>query len=135
MTPALFATLSATTALAILLVTDLSVPFGPVRRWLQRGPHVETVDEVDGPWFVVRDGARDAGHVSPSAAAAHLSAGERMRAWGGELVSCPWCSGAWVAAAVLLVASIHYGANLLWYWPAVWFTSSAAVVVVHRLAD
>lgn len=135
MTPALFVTVSASVAIAILLVVELAFPLGGVRRWLLQGPHVETTDEVHGPWFVVRDGARDGGHRSPAAAAAELSIGERVRAWLADMWSCPWCSGGWLSLIALALVAVDRGADVLWFWPAVWFCSSALVVVIRRAAE
>lgn len=42
-------------------------------------------------------------------------------AWFGDLLGCPWCSGAWVSLAVVLVVD-HFAVDVspwwLW-WPAV----------------
>lgn len=137
MTPALFAALTAGCALAIMLVVELQVPLGGVRRFLVSGPHVETEDPVYGPWWVVDErGERvGEGHATPSRAAAQLTAGERVRAWGGELVECPWCAGAYVTAAALALAALHYGADVLWFWPAVWFASALTVVVARAVGN
>lgn len=140
MTVQLFATLAASVALAILLVVELKVPLGGVRRWLQQGPHVETTDETHGPWYVVRwspggEEYRDDGHRSPGAAAAELSAGERVRSWLAEMWTCPYCAGGWLSLLALALAAIEYGADVLWYWPAVWVTSAFAVVVARAVGN
>lgn len=131
----LFAVLVASVAIAILLVVELQFPLGAPRRWLLQGRHVETTDNVHGPWFVVRDRERDGGHRSPAAAAAELSAGERVRAWLADIVSCPWCSGGWLSLGTLIAVAVDRGADVLWFWPALWFCSAAAAVVMRRVAE
>lgn len=137
MTPETFAIATLTVAIAILLLVELSVPFGGIRRWLLSGPHVETDDPVYGPWWVVDgDGARDGeAHATPQRAAAQLTAGQRVRAWGGEWISCPYCTGAWAAAAILGLLAVDRGTDVLWYWPAVWAAASMLVVTVRAIGE
>lgn len=141
MTPELFLTLAASCAIAILLVVELRVPVAPIRRWAQTGPQVVS-ERDEGPWVVrrldpdTRQWHRDPeAHPSPSAAAAHLTAAERFRAWLGELMECPYCTGAWLTAAALGVAAVDRGADVLVYWPALWFTSAVLVVTARRIGE
>ena len=50
--------------------------------------------------------------------------------WLAKMADCPWCAGAWLAAAATIAADITYGLP----WPAAWFLAlSAAVGLLGRL--
>lgn len=137
MTASTFLISWASTTLAILLVVTLQFPWGPVRRWLARAPELIT-DPCGREWVVRREG-----QVTPpqSSKAKALEAGEvtradRVKAWGRDLNECPWCCGAWLALAAAAAAALEAGeVGLLLWWPVLWFTSSASVVVIDAIAD
>jgi uncharacterized protein DUF1360 len=134
MTLDLFLRIYAASAILILLMVDLAFPLGPVRRWLNAGPHVGAASE-QGPWFVVGGPHEGGPYDSPQKAAVQLTTAQRVRAWGGELTSCPWCFGGW-ATLVASLAFIDAGwmVRLSW-WPLVWLAASSTVVVLDAIAE
>lgn len=136
MTAETFLILWASTALGVLLVVQLSFPWAPVRRWLARAPELIT-DEGGREWIVRREGTVTAPQPSKAKALAlgEVTRAERVKAWARDWNECPWCCGAWVALAGVAVASLGTGDLLLWWWPVVWLSSSASVVILDAIAE
>jgi hypothetical protein len=136
MTGNLFLRMWPAVTIAILLVTELSFPFDPVRRWLARAPHLET-NETGTEWRIANhDGSLAHPNTFPSrkAAAAHLRESDRVKAWLSDLTSCPFCIGAWLAAGMVgLVALLRSDADLLLWWPAVWTASAVTAFLVAKV--
>lgn len=129
MTFSLWLRLYPASVLGILLLTELSFPFGPLRDWFQSGPYVAKGSEG---WAVV-DGDEIRPASSRGAARGHLGFVNLARSFVGELISCSWCTGAWVA--LFFTAVFVPGWDRLAWWPALWLASSATVVVLDRIAE
>lgn len=118
----------------ILLLTELAVPFGPLRRWLLAGPHVAAQSE-QGPWYIDGGGKTAGPFPTPREAAGHLTLGERIRSTAGDLLECAWCTGAHVTFWSVLV----FVPGSLWdritWWGCLWFASSSSVVILDAVAD
>lgn len=137
MTADTFLILWSSTTLAILLVVTLQFPWGPVRRWLARAPELIT-DTYGREWVVRREG--QVTPPMPSKAKAYaigeVTRAERVKAWGRDINECPWCCGAWLALAAVDAAALEAGeVGLLLWWPVLWLTSSAGVVLIDAVAD
>lgn len=138
MTPPAFFALVGGSAMAILLVTTLRVPFAGVRRLLRSGKYIAHEDEATGPWWVEEGGEPVDGveYETLGEASRQLTTVERVRAWGGELVGCPWCTGGWLTgAAVGGYAAVVGDATALLWWLPCWFAAGLLAVVARVLTD
>jgi sterol desaturase/sphingolipid hydroxylase (fatty acid hydroxylase superfamily) len=139
MTASLFLRLYPATVLAVLLVTELAVPFGPVRRWLSRAPHLAVnTDGLEEQWAVVAPNHVPISGPYPTRkeAALHLRWKDRVKSDVHDLVTCAWCAGFWLAAGVVGGYALWAGdGGLLWWQPAVWAASSATVVILDAIAE
>lgn len=114
-----------------LITRDTWPPVKAVRDWLlRRWPSADA--EYPASDVTIRD-VRDEGTL-PTGVPVFNSGGRWLAVrphWLGELVTCPWCAGFWVAAAVV--------AAQLWlvWWPpvALVFALSAATGLIARHLD
>ena len=137
MTLRLFLQLWPACVIATLLLVDLSFPAAPLRTWLAKGTHVATLPtQPDGPWFVVDEDEPEAEpYPTYREAVKELTWPQRFRAWVSELVSCYWCTSAWVA----LVGTAVFTEGDVWFrlsWvPAVWLASAGTAVVLNAVSE
>lgn len=132
MTLSLWFRIYGASVIGIMLLVRLGFPFGPLRQWLQSGPYVAKGAAgwavVDGPDQVRQMSSRwvARGQVGPL---------NLLRSWLGDLCSCYWCTGGWVALfAVLAFVPGSVWDRLTW-WGALWAAASFTVAVVVRLED
>jgi hypothetical protein len=133
MTLSLWFRIYGASVIGVMLLVRLGFPFGPLRQWLQSGPYVA---KGAAGWAIVTPRAVGplAEHVEPAvgkwSARVKLGPLNLLRSWLGEMVDCPYCSGAYVAAFFLAVS----GAGWVW-WPALWAASACTVVIMDRVAE
>lgn len=131
MTASLGLRLYAATTIGVLLLVRLSWPFGSLRSWFQSGPYVA---HGDAGWAVV-DGPTVTPCESVWQARAKVGPLNLLRSWVGELLACPYCCAAWIA---LFFASAFLPGTAwerLQFWPVLWLSASATVVVLDRVAE
>lgn len=135
MTLSLFLRMYPAVTIAILLIVELSWPWDPIRRWLNRSPQLWVND--DGTLWQIRQSGRVLGEwPTRREATAHLRHRDRFRSWANDWQSCPWCCGAWLAAGLLaIVAAVDSDADLMLWWPALWVASSGTAVVLDAIAE
>lgn len=138
MTLSLWLRIYGASVIGIMLLVRLGFPFGPLRQWLQSGPYVA---KGAAGWAVVTPRAAGplAEHVEPAdgkwSARVKLGPLNLLRSWLGDLCSCYWCTGGWVALfAVLAFVPGSVWDRLTW-WGALWAAASFTVAVVVRLED
>ena len=128
MTLSLWLRIYGASVIGIMLLVRLGFPFGPLRQWLQSGPYVG-IGEESGTYAVV-DGGRPIAAPSKWAARVKLGPLNLLRSWLGEMLDCPYCSGAYVAAFFVAVSGVG------WVWcPALWAASACTVVIMDRVAE
>ena len=133
MTLSLWLRIYGASVIGIMLLVRLGFPLGPLRQWLQSGPYVG-IGEESGTYAVV-DGGRPIAAPSKWAARVKLGPINLLRSWLGDLCSCYWCTGGWVALfAVLAFVPGSVWDRLTW-WGALWAAASFTVAVVVRLED
>ena len=119
--------------IGIMLLVRLGFPFGPLRQWLQSGPYVG-IGQESGTYAVV-DGGRPIAAPSKWAARVKLGPLNLLRSWLGDLCSCYWCTGGWVALLAALAFVPGSAWDRLTWWGALWAAASFTVAVVVRLED
>ncbi len=132
MTLSLWLRIYGASVIGIMLLVRLGFPFGPLRQWLQSGPYVA---KGAAGWAVVTvHGMGYPDEVDPCDskwdARAKVGPLNLLRSWLGEMLDCPYCSGAYVAAFFVAVS----GAGWVW-WPALWAASACTVVIMDRVAE
>lgn len=129
MTLSLWLRIYGASVIGIMLLVRLGFPFGPLRQWSQSGPYPAKGADSDA-WAVVtpHDGVKMA--LSKWDARWRVGPLNLLRSWLGEMLDCPYCSGAYVAAFFVAVS----GAGWVW-WPALWAASACTVVIMDRVAE
>ena len=126
MTLSLWFRIYGASVIGIMLLVRLGFPLGPLRQWLQSGPYVA---KGAGKWAVV-NGDEVTQADGKWSARVKLGPLNLLRSWLGEMLDCPYCSGAYVAAFFVAVS----GAGWVWC-PALWAASACTVVIMDRVAE
>lgn len=130
MTLSLWLRIYGASVIGIMLLVRLGFPFGPLRQWLRSGPYVAVSESGKGWASVHAGGAQVRPALTKWQARWHVGPANLLRSWLGEMLDCPYCTGAYVAAFFVAVSGVGW----VW-WPALWAASACTVVIMDRVAE